>query len=343
MRACWHAACPLTISFPPLPAGGGAESPKDSFSSRIKERAAPKCSLYHSAQGPDGKLALDVILRSMAYVMVLGGIPSLPFLDDLMDMLEKFFGRPFRSEARAQLRQNGGPALERLGFAGIPALIGVDVPGSLKTGIPFIGERPAETVYGVYGGLARKALNSYESAEREQYLRALEFASPVFLESMFKAYRTFDEGARTPHGKVLFDDRGKPIRATAGEAIAQTAGFRPARMAALSGEYRSRQNLEEHYRELRSDIYDRFALAKNEEDRRRVIKDAQKFNLQPAKYRGVIRPITGESLRQSLLRRVRPEKQGVLFGRLMEGNDNMELPHRFLGSTEAKGLNFPQI
>ena len=42
-------------------------------------------SLHHSLKGEDGKLALDVMARSLAYVVLLAGIPATPFLDDLLD------------------------------------------------------------------------------------------------------------------------------------------------------------------------------------------------------------------------------------------------------------------
>jgi hypothetical protein len=37
---------------------------------------------------------------------------------------------------RKTLREAGGPVLERMGMAGIPELIGIDISGSLETGIP---------------------------------------------------------------------------------------------------------------------------------------------------------------------------------------------------------------
>ena len=68
--------------------------------------------------------------------------------------------------------------------------------GSLKTGLPDLGHgTPADSVYGVYGGLFRKDLNAMSAVEREDYLRALEFASPAFIEAILKAYRMGDQGA----------------------------------------------------------------------------------------------------------------------------------------------------
>lgn len=166
-------------------------------------------SLHHSFKGEDGKLALDVLARSLAYVVILAGIPAIPFLDDLLDEMEKFFGRPFRSEMRKTLRDAGGPVLEKMGMAGVPALMGINISGSLKIGIPLIGSgTPQDTVYGVYGGMARKALNSMSAVEREDYLRALEFASPVFIEAALKALRMTEKGVTTPRGKIITDEQG---------------------------------------------------------------------------------------------------------------------------------------
>jgi N12 class adenine-specific DNA methylase len=276
-------------------------------------------SLHYSFNGEDGKLALDVLARSLAYVVLLAGLPAIPFLDDLLDELEKFFGKPFRSEMRKTLRDAGGPVFERIGMAGIPALMGINISGSLKTGIPLVGAgTPSDTLYGVYGGLFRKGLNAMSAIEREDYLRALEFASPAFIEAVLKAYRMADQGATTPRGKMITDEQGKPIRLGAPEAAAQAMGFRPERLARISGEHWTMENVRGHFKERRDDLYARFRLAKAPEERQRVIRDMQRFNMEARKYGGVIPPITMTSLRQAV--KQQPEKPFVSFGRLMEAS-----------------------
>jgi hypothetical protein len=122
---------------------------------------------------------------------------------------------------RKTLRETGGPVLEKLGMAGIPALMGIDISGSLKIGVPLAGAgTPQDTIYGVYGGLARKSLNAMSAVEREDYLRAMEFASPAFIEAILKAYRMNETGATTPRGKIMTDEQGKPVRLGAGEGVA---------------------------------------------------------------------------------------------------------------------------
>jgi hypothetical protein len=274
-------------------------------------------SLHHSFKGEDGKLALDVMARSLAYVVILAGIPAIPFLDDLLDEMEKFFGRPFRSEMRKTLRDAGGPVLEKMGMAGVPALMGINISGSLKIGIPLIGSgTPQDTVYGVYGGMARKALNSMSAVEREDYLRALEFASPAFIEAALKALRMTEKGVTTPRGKIITDEQGKPIRLGTGEGIAQAAGFRPERMATVSGEHRTMENVQAHFKERRDDLYSRYRLARTPEDKQKVIRDMHKFNMEARKYRGVIPPITATSMGQATEQK--PDKPFIGFGRMME-------------------------
>jgi len=52
--------------------------------------------------------------------------------------------------------------MEKMSKAGIPALMGIDISVSLKTGIPGLGfGTPADTVYGVYGA-GQKGPECYE-------------------------------------------------------------------------------------------------------------------------------------------------------------------------------------
>jgi hypothetical protein len=102
-----------------------------------------------------------------------------------------------------------------MGMAGIPALMGIDISGSLKMGIPGMGTgTPQNTIYGVYGGLTRKGINAMSAAEREDYLRAVEFPSPAFLENMLKAARMATREPRPRRARLSLTKResrsGKP-------------------------------------------------------------------------------------------------------------------------------------
>ncbi len=60
------------------------------------------------------------------------------------------------------------------------------------------------------------------------------------------------------------------------------------------------------------------AWPRPQEEKQKVIRDMQRFNMDARKYRGVISPITAPSLRQSAL--PKPEKPFLAFGRMMEAS-----------------------
>jgi len=76
------------------------------------------------------------------------------------------------------------------------------------------------------------------------------------------------------------------------------------------------RNIEAHFKEKRDDLYSRYRLARTPEEKRRVIRDTQKFNMEARKYRGVIPPITATSMGQATQQK--PEKSFIGFGRMME-------------------------
>ena len=269
-------------------------------------------SMVRSLKGPDGKIALDVVARSLAYLVLFGGAAGLPFLDDLLDELEKILGIPFRTNMRKALKGLGGEMLEKFGMEGLPALLGVDLSGSLKIGLPKASLKGTEeTVYGVYGGLFDKGQKVLDAFSRDDILRAIESGSPAFIENLFKAYRMYEQGATTPTGKIIYDEEGKPIQLTAGEALGQAAGFRPERLAEAGMEKRVLTNIEGHYKDIRDDLYAKYRLALTEEERQKVLRDVERYNLEVMKYQGAIPRISKETLRRSFIQK--PEKSFTRF------------------------------
>ncbi len=166
--------------------------------------------------------------------------------------------------------------------------------------------------------MLQKFVNAKDALERDDTLRAIEFASPAFLESALKAYRMAEVGATTPKGKIMTDEKGKPIRLDTGEAITQGIGFRPERMSEISGEHRTMQNVKSYFTDKRDDLYARYRLAKTDEQKKAAISDMQKFNMEARKFKGVIPPITMTSLREAV--KQRPEKPFMAFGGMMNAS-----------------------
>lgn len=264
-------------------------------------------SMMQSLKGPDGKIALDVMGRTMAYLTIFGGTAAIPFFDDLLDGMERMTGTPYKSNMRKVLKGIGGEYLSRFGMEGLPAILGADLTGSLKIGIPTVS---FSDVYGVYGGMYDKGKKAIDSFQRADIYRGIESLMPAFLESPMKAYRMATEGATTPTGKTMFDEQGQPIELTPGETIAQTFGFRPERISVLGKEKRSLANVEKHYADQRDDLYAKLRMAKGE-NRTDVLKQIRDYNLEVQKYKGVIPPIKQEMIRNAL--RQKPEKKFIRF------------------------------
>ena len=255
--------------------------------------------------------------RSMAYMALLGGLSSLPFLEDFLDMWERFTGIPIRKKIQQELKGVGGDVLAVVGTQGLPALIGVDLSGSLRIHLPD-PTNPArlfeESVFGVYEGLAVKAKDSFQSILDGEPLRALEQAAPIFIEKPLKAWRVSRDGrVTTKTGKTIFTGRGRPLKITTPEAIIQSIGFRPSKLAFESGKFRQFTNIEANFRNRRTRLFRKFRFAKTSAEKRNVITAIKEYNESARKQRGAVPLITSQSLRRA--KKEIPSKRFRAFSR----------------------------
>ena len=275
-------------------------------------------SMVHYARDANGKLALDVIGRTLAWTVLLGGLGAAPFLDEILDSLEGLMGVPYRSKMRAALRGAGGEVLAQAGMSGLPTLLGVDMSGTMKItpGIPLLGGGSSGSLWGVWGGLGQKGLDAINFTANGDWARAIESASPAGIEALGKAFRGSTEGVRGKGNKLVVDESGKPVYLTGGEAARQAAGFRPARVAELSGERRVEANVEKYFTDKRQDIYSKARTAKTTSDWENIARDVTAFNIKAAPYRGVISTISSQSIRESLKtnRRFQKYEQAIQAG-----------------------------
>ena len=257
-------------------------------------------SMLHFAKDKDGKLALGVMMRSVAMLAALGGLGAVPFIDDLLEEYEQHFGDPVRSKIRTAIRKYGGDMLGQVGMEGLPALAGIDMSGSTKMQIPIpgVGEfDPSTFTMGVWGGLIDKGKKALDFASNSQWSRAIEAASPVGVEMMLQSARRSQEGLKTTGERPILDVTGKPIMPTPYETGAQVAGFRPERIAEIQKERRVSQNVEKHFTEQRQNLSKQLRMAQGDPAQMESVKrDIQTYNLRVMKYGGVIPRISPDSL-----------------------------------------------
>ena len=89
-------------------------------------------------------------------------------------------------------------------------------------------------------------------------------------------------------------------------------------MAQISGEHWTMENVKKYFAEKRNDLYTWVRLAKTQEERKKVIRDMQRFNMEARKYRGVTPPIAASSLRQAASQK--PERPFMEFGKMMKAS-----------------------
>ncbi len=263
-----------------------------------------------------GDANLILVGRSLAYLTLLGGLSSLPFLDDWLDMLERFTGVSIRRQIQKELKSIGGDVLAEVGTFGLPALIGVDLSGSLRIKFPDVtdpGRLFQETAFGVYGGLATKGLDATKAFVDGELLRVIEFGAPVFIEKPLKGLRLLKEGGVTKSGKTIFTGKGRPLEVSEREALTQALGFRPSRLAFESGKFRQFTNVESFFRNRRASLFRKLRFAKTREDRRDVLQAIREYNKDARKQRGAVPLITAESLRRTQI--AQPSKRFRAFSR----------------------------
>jgi len=61
-------------------------------------------------------------------------------------------------------------------------------------------------------------------------------------------------GVTTPNGKIITNEQRKLIRLQTSEGVTQATGFRPERMATVSSEHRTMENVQALFKEERNDL-----------------------------------------------------------------------------------------
>lgn len=269
-------------------------------------------SMWYVQQSYGGPAAAAFAARSFAYLMLFAGVPALPFLDDFLEKIESITGVPYRQEAKAKIRDTGGPLGERLYNAGLLSLMGIDAAGALRPNLPMAGLMPftddSESVFGVFGGYKKDLGKASEEAKRGDYLRAVEYVSPTVIKNAMKAYRVSTRGLTSSSTeRPYFDENLEPVTGTPWEAALQVASFKPYRTGQIMEDRWHLQNVEKTWSERANRIREMFALAENTEDYVKAIEAKNKYNESiPDVLQGVVAPMVNP-------KEARPDKRDMRF------------------------------
>lgn len=216
------------------------------------------------------------VMHTMAYVALFGGLMGLPFFKDLFEFIEKHFGYSFTKSIKQALNSVGGKTLETFGMNGLPAMLGANISGSLAMGVPFMGETPADTIYGVYGGMATKIKRAGEAAARGDKYRVFSNLAPEVLRSPIVAAEESKIGkelfgtpgySTTTRGRPVYDETGKPLSLGTGEAMLKAVGFSPTENAAQKSKDQTIRRQESWAAEAKADAAETYRIARINKDK----------------------------------------------------------------------------
>lgn len=259
------------------------------------------------------------LLRYAAATAIIAGVAALPGGDELDKLYQMLFGESpklaLKKWTRAHAREYGSLGEMVHGFAwhGLASATGVNISNALRLQIPIVspllsGDSLPDAAGGVFTGLWQKGARAATAASRGDIYRTIENLSPEALAGGMRAYRMASKGATTGTGKVIFDENGKPMKYTTGEAVKRMFGFQPSRVSERGELTNIEKGLTAHWKEERGDLLAELRLSKPGEERRKVMLEIIKFNhrLNKSQAKGLIPVIKAQTIKQALSSR--PDK-----------------------------------
>jgi len=244
------------------------------------------------------KKGLEFVGYSFLAFSLFGGLLSIPFLDDLIQIFERLTGKPLR---KMFLRKLGGAdspiaiSVER----GLPALLlGLDLSGSLKIGIPKSPSELFDFIFGVYGGLTKSVVDSLVAMEGYNTINSIYRILPQVIASPLRAIQAY-RGIKNPYGKPVYDENGKPLKTDLQESLLLAMGLRPAKLGKTYLYKSVARNVESYFNKKRQDIYVAYRTAKTSAQRYKVLKMIMEYNKEASKYTSIPR-ITLRSLKSAM-------------------------------------------
>jgi hypothetical protein len=255
--------------------------------------------LIYNIKNEQGNAGLIYAARSFAWLVILGGIPALPWLADFIEKVTKMTGVPIRMEARQMVREAMGPYAEKFWSSGLPGVVGgVDLSAAIKpVGLPSspFSDDFVESTMGVAGGLLKKVANAAKAGAVGDYVRMTESLAPTAMENMIKAYRLNTRGLTTSQEKQVFGPDYRQIKVEGVDYWKQGFGFKPYEYSQDQMDLWESKVVQTSWNEHKQKLQKERRLAINEKDYAKLSEVARKytnFNLSiPKELVGIVTPI----------------------------------------------------
>jgi hypothetical protein len=256
---------------------------------------------------------MKAMLRYTAAMAIIGGAAALPGWDELDKLYQMLFGESPKLALKKWTREHAkeygtlGEYVHGFAWHGLASATGVNISNAIRLQIPIVspllgGGTLPEAAGGVFTGLAQKGFRAATAASRGDIYRTVENLSPEALSGGMRAYRMANKGATTGTGKIIFDENGKPMKYSTGEAVKRALGFAPSRVSERNDLTNIEMGLTAHWKEERGDLLAQLRLAEQGADRRKVMLDIIRFNhrLNKSQAKGLVPVIKSQTISQAL-------------------------------------------
>lgn len=257
-------------------------------------------------KGWRGKRAVAMSLGATA---LFGGVTALPLYKMFASIVRQFFGEDPTEMVRSHFES---PEARDAATYGVPALVGVNLSGSLGMELPVferieydqqLTDQVLDNSLEILGvpvaliediGLAAGYLRQGNTG------RALEEVLPAGLANILKAHRLTTKGAYTRSGRpIALPGETEAHRLTAEEAIAQAIGFQPLSRAKSWDAYSTAEDLK-NFRQSKQKqlVYDYLQAVRSgdEKARRKAMRERLEWNKrmhEAGKEQFMIKPLPG--------------------------------------------------
>jgi hypothetical protein len=267
---------------------------------------------------------MKALLRYAVAMAIIGGAAALPGWDELDKLYQRLFGSSPKLDLKkwtsAHAKEYGtfGEMVNGFAWHGLASAGGVNISNAIRLQIPIVspmlgGEDLPEAMGGVMTGLIQKGKRAAVAASRGDLYKATENLAPEVVAGGMRAVRMATEGATTATGKVIFDENGKPMRYSTGDAATRMLGFQPSRVSERGEITNTEKGLKSFWTEERGDLLAALRMAKPGEDRRDVMRKIIKFNtrLRGSQANGLVPLIKRETIDRAL--EPKPDKKRMAW------------------------------
>lgn len=252
-------------------------------------------------RGKEGKI---LAVKSLTYLMALGGVPALPFFMAFAKVLGAISGDDPEQEILRSLQKLEAPEfVGTMVSDGLPGLMGVTFRGSLQVGAY---QNLDELLFGVAGSTARDVYQGTVAISHGDFDTFMRKILPTVIANPYKAVQGKRHGVLSTYGTPLRENLyGAQIKYTDGEFLAKLLSFNPSREAKAYRLKHVQLVEKEYWNSRRQNILTKFKKGIRTSDRAYLmaaIQDIIDYERDLAEKGAIEQPhITRTTLRNSLL------------------------------------------